>query len=364
MQGPRSPAPHEMPRVIDFLDRNLRPQGEWSIAQEYPTAFHNSNLENIRIITDPQNDVLSHAVIKPIILQSPLGLCKVATIGSVVTQPENRQQGLSHAVLKDCLQRAEQAGCEMAILWTDLFDFYRKLGFELAGSEITCAIDQPLQLEPTPLRFHKGANVDPQALLKVFNQHTVHSLRSAEDFRQFLAIPNSRVYTAWNPDGALAAFAVEGKGADLTGYIHEWGGGVKALLALFQHIYNDQGRTLHVILPSHAQNLIAQLRSQGLQIFTGYLGMMKILQPHTLSHKLQRFARAIGLADFIIEWKNGELQLGRPGRLFTMQDERRITKLLFGPQPTQELLPTDDATAELLQRVLPVPLWFWGWDSL
>jgi GNAT superfamily N-acetyltransferase len=364
MEGPRSPQESELPSVIEFLDKNLRPRAGWSISKEYPTAFQVKNLENIRIVTDPGQGVLSHAVIKPIILKSPLGLVKVATIGSVVTDPHRRNQGLSQAVLQDCLFRAEQSSCDLAVLWTDLYEFYKKLGFALAGSETTVTISEPMSLPKDSLQFRVGANIDPQALLKIYNQHSVHSLRSADDFRQFLLIPNSRVYTAWATDGSLAAYAVEGKGADLEGYIHEWGGKVSALLPLLNFIRVQYAAPIHIILGSHSQNLQRQLIDRGYSTFSGYLGMIKILNLGSLVGKILRYSRALGISDLHLEYAKNELQVGHSVRVYKLKGEEPIVRLFFGPPQGQELSSVDPSCKELLRSIFPLPLWFWGWDSI
>ena len=63
-----------------------------------------------------------------------------------------------------------------------------------------------------------------EPLMKLFSTHSVHSHRTHDDLRSYLEIPNTNVYTAWDTSNRLVAYAVEGRGADLTNYIHEWGG--------------------------------------------------------------------------------------------------------------------------------------------
>ena len=70
-------------------------------------------------------------------MKTPVGLFKVGALGSVVTSTDHRNQGLSTLTIESCLNAARQQGCEFAILWTNLYEFYRKIGFELAGSEMS-----------------------------------------------------------------------------------------------------------------------------------------------------------------------------------------------------------------------------------
>ena len=101
MEGPRAPSESEISQIFQFLDTNLRPDHNWSITSEYPTAFAPTNLENIRVIME-DDGVLSHAVMRPMIMKTPIGLFKVAGIGSVVTSSNHRNMGLSRQILDSC----------------------------------------------------------------------------------------------------------------------------------------------------------------------------------------------------------------------------------------------------------------------
>lgn len=361
MDGPRTPTPAELPRVVQFLNQNLRPHQEWSITAEYPLAFSPSNIHNIHIICD-SDEVLSHAVMRPIITKTPLGLFKVAAIGSVITSTEHRNRGLSQNILQDCLRAAEEQRCDFAILWTNLYDFYRKLGFELAGSELSCRLESELPVGEGGLRFIETNKVSPEALHRLFMSHTVCSLRTVEDVAKNLSIPNSRVYTAWDQKNQLRAFAVEGKGLDLGNYIHEWGGGVSQLLPLFNYILRTRQTPLTLILPAHSKGLLRALAEHAVVPHHGYLGMIKITSLKQIIFKVHRHARALGMVDWVIEEKDGVVHFGRGNQIYQCAHNQELVRLLFGPWG--ELSGVDERTLESMQRLLPIPMWVWGWDSI
>lgn len=360
MEGPRAPRESELPEILKFLNESLRPQQSWSIANEYPTALTKSNLHNMRVITE-ENQVLSHAVLKPLVIKTPLLIYKAAAIGSVVTAQNHQGQGLSSQILESCLAEARAQECDFAILWTNLYDFYRRLGFELAGFEESIVIEREFEVPEHGLKFLKGAQVAPDAVLRLYAQHTVGTARTAEEVRKFMQIPNSTIHTAWDSNGQMVAYAVEGKGADLTDYVHEWGGSVSALLALFANLRKAKARPFTVILPNHSVNLITALQAKSVTINQGFLGMIKILDPEKFFGKIRKAARSIGFADLVLESAGEGFNIGVGTDVRKIADEKELVRFIFGPPPELGFLPSSQAK---LDRLFPLPLWIWGWDSI
>ncbi|MBK7843824.1 MAG: hypothetical protein IPJ71_09030 [Bdellovibrionales bacterium] len=83
-----------------------------------------------------------------------------------------------------------------------------------------------------------------------------------------------------------------------------------------------------------------------------------------MSFKLRRYARQLGHDDWIFDFKEGAYYLGTSNKLFRTESEQDIIKLLFGPLKASELEGFDKSTAEMIEEVLPLPFWIWGWDSV
>lgn len=362
MEGPRQPLESEWPHLINFLTRSLRPEQNWSIETEYPTALSSQNRHNVRIMTH-NNEIVSHSVVKPMIIRSPHIVYKVAGIGSVITSENYRNQGFSQKILAECLHLSEQQKCDVAILWTNLHDFYRKLGFELAGTENSFVVENEFSAPLSGLRYSNEKNIAPEALNRLYSQHTVGTIRTTEEIKQYLKIPQSRLYTAWNLDGTLAAYVVEGKGADLQNYIHEWGGGVSELLSLLSHVRKQAGKAITIITPRHAHNLNTQLKTQFSQ-FEGFLGMIKLLDEEGLFAKIKRAFRAEGIQDFALEKRGNGYLFGVGRDLLIVNHATDLVRLLFGPVDYAVLDFQEPKTVAQLNRILPLPLWVWGWDSV
>ncbi len=363
MQGPRTPQVHEFSDVVDFLNQNLREKNLWPISSEYPTALSTNNIHNISIITEDQK-IVSHAVLKPLIIKTPLCILKVGAIGSVVTDPNHRQKGLSSKNIENCLELAKKQDCDLVILWTDKFDFYRKFGFALAGIEQTYILENKLVLKNKNLKLVCDNKVDPDAILKLHAQHTVHSMRTTEDVRNFLKIPNSHTYTAWNEKNQLVAYAVEGKGIDLTNYVHEWAGNVDSLMDLFSFMQQKHNQPLTIMVPEHSINLRQRLESVCTLSHQGFLGMIKILNYDVILNKVKKAFRAEGLDQIVLEMQNNEVIFGYGSDLYTIKDPADLTQLLFGPLKPKDLAFMKTETQEKLATLLPLPMWIWGWDSI
>ncbi len=364
MEGPRAPKSHEFGELVKFLDTNLRSQGQWSVADEYPTTMTLQNLHNFRIIKDDQQ-ILSHAVIKPFIVKTRRALFKVGSIGSVVTSETHRNQGLSQTVIGDCLKSLTEQGCDFAILWSNLYDFYRKMGFELAGSEVSLLIDRPIPSPAVLYKVESTNRVDPQALFRLYSQHSVSSIRTLDDFEKYLKIPNCHLHTAWNKEGKIEAYAVEGKGADLQGYIHEWGGTIDGIVHLLNHIRSLLNKPITLISPAHAQALIRKLESAGVKRVDGVLGLMKITNESSLFSKVVRNVRQEwGINNFVLEKREGLYFYGIGDTLFKTDQLADIVRLLFGPLKPSQLHDAGPEVNSILDRILPLEMWIWGWDSV
>lgn len=362
MEGPRPPKEAEYSQVLSFLNQALRPDAQWSLASEYPTALSLSNLNNIRIITEDQK-VVSHAVIKPLIIKTPLAILKVAAIGSVVTDTDHRNQGLSTKILQECLAEASRQECDIAMLWTDLYEFYHKMDFELAGTEMSYVIEQEFAASSANLRYMKTSQVSAESLYRLYNQHTVSSVRTAEDIRKFIQIPQTTVHTLWDSHNQLVAYGIEGKGADLTNYIHEWGGSVSALMDLFSHIRKEKGNSFTVISPAHALNLNQKLKQlPGVIVNQGFLGMIKIINEESFFQKVKKAARSLGQQDFVLERRGNEVLFGLANDIIAITDPKDLVRILFGP--AIDIPHLQVSTQQTLSKLLPLPLWVWGWDSI
>ncbi len=361
----KKPNTQHWKQIDQFLTETLRPGSQWNLAEEYPLAFSEKNRANIRFIEN-EDKVLAHAVMQPSLIRTHYHLFKVGLIGSVVTDPDNQGKGYSKQIIKSCLDACQEQNCDFSILWTDLFNFYSKFGFEIAGSEIALQIDSKFKPENmADVRIMDTPKVSPQALLKVYNQHNLKTVRQLSDIEKYLKIPNSKIYTAWNKKTqALEAYCVMGKGADFQGYIHEWGGKVSALMSLLRKMSQDSTQPITLISPPQCTNLIKQMEQAGAQKFYGVLGMIKIIDRASFCKKIKKGARALGYESFVFEYRDDQYYFGYGDEIYATDSDADITRLVFGPIEPKQIHKFSDQALEALEQIFPIPFWVWGWDSI
>ncbi|MCS6837430.1 MAG: GNAT family N-acetyltransferase [Bdellovibrionaceae bacterium] len=352
----------KLDQIVAFLSQELRKDCQWSISAEYPQVFQPQNIHNLKFI-EKDGRIVTHAALKPLIIKTPQFILKVATIGSVVTAPDFRNQGLSTLVMQSCLEEARRQSCDIAVLWTHLHDWYRRLGFELAGYEEHFFIERPLPLPSsamTPLKIIQGPQVEAAAILKLYQQHTINSYRTVKDIEAFLRIPNSQIYTGWDQNNELRAYSVVGKGADLQDHVHEWGGNIPDLITLWNHMVTIKPFT--VLIGPHSTNLISTLQKYKLIGMQGYLGMFKIVCLDQLSEKIKRAIKQMGGKTFNISLlENSTIMVTIDELNISLRSEAELIRLIFGPVDESQFPVTHLPT---IRKYFPFPLWIWGWDSI
>lgn len=359
----KSPSKLELNKVISFLNSQLRAEVDWSMDKEYPIAFSGFNINNIKFIED-EGKILSHALLKYLMIKTPAGIFKTAIIGSVVTDKDHQRKGLAKKLVEELIAKATADNCDICLLWSDLDKFYTDLGFELAGSEEHVQIKSkatPEALNPD-YRFSDDPKVNAEPIQKLFSKHLVGSLRSNKEIDSYLKIPRSNVFSLWSNTNELLAYAIQGRGVDLKNVIHEWGGGVEHLTQLFSHILKKQ-KAVEVITSSTAINLVKNLKDTfEAKHTTRTLGYIKILNIQSIHSKILRWARIQGEYHLQTFNQGSDIFIRYKSKNYQLPNEQALTRLVWGPINPDILNNIDDELKASLLSVFPLPLWVWGWD--
>ena len=92
--------------------------------------------------------------------------------------------------------------------------------------------------------------------------------------------------------------------------------------------------------------------------------MIKIVDELAFFAKIKRAFRAEGLSDFVLEKRGTGYLFGVGTDLLVVEREHDIIRLLFGPVDYSVLGFQSETSVQKLNKLLPLPFWVWGWDSV
>ena len=114
---------------------------------------------------------------------------------------------------------------EALILWSDLLQFYQKLGFSSIGRESRFVLGRCDRGGTSPvskIAAQDLSDADLHRMLQLRPKVEWELERSLTEFRALLAIPNTALFVRRKGLAVVSWFAI-GKGSDMQGIVHEWG---------------------------------------------------------------------------------------------------------------------------------------------
>lgn len=365
MDGPRALRPEEHAAALRLIHSALRPKGPPAMQKEYPLVLGKKNMENMRVIVGG-GEVISHAAIYFSTLRSGNLAFKVGGISSVATHSAYRGRGLGSKVMRDCIGIMRDRACHLSILWTQRQSFYRNLGYESAGS--SCLF------KPTALHLSNASSdcrIVPYAparlpdIIEIHNRESFRTERTAKEYETYLALPKTRTLLAMR-GGKVSAYAVMGKGEDLRGCMHDWGGDPRDLLRLARELaaLSETGAIM-ILAPTRDSELARLLMQMNIPKSSDYLAMIRVIDAEGLSSVVGNHVSGLLGKDFRIVQERGGARIKIDREEETVEPERMLARVLFGPdQPSSLLTGFSRETLSALDRALPIPLYIWGLDSV
>ena len=125
VQRPHTCLLEDLPQVIALVDSAMREGSDQTMLDDYPLVYLNSNLDNIRVIKS-DGRVVSVVPFLPRPVKIDDCSFSIGIISPTATYPEHRRKGYGLGCLKSCIERMDQVGCELSVLWTQVatFPFY------------------------------------------------------------------------------------------------------------------------------------------------------------------------------------------------------------------------------------------------
>jgi GNAT superfamily N-acetyltransferase len=221
-------------------------------------------------------------------LKTSCGIFQFAGIGSVVTEPAFRGQGLSSALQIEMLSRLRRKNVPLAVLWTDKPEIYAGRGFTSAGYEFHVDFKGAAISSELPDGFSIGqlqsSHID--GVEQLFLQHAYHGIRLPGDSRQLYLMPGTQGHVVLNETQKVVAYIFCEKGGDFPSYVHEWGGSPEFILPLL-HKVRALGQANQVLVPAGALELAEVLIRAGAAWSATPSGYWAVLDSHVLRQVLE-----------------------------------------------------------------------------
>jgi GNAT superfamily N-acetyltransferase len=317
----RTVRPDEYADFIAFINAGMRPEPTATRAEEdFPVILGRDNLAGLWGLPDDLGWAAGLTVlVRP--FTTTAGPLPVAGIGSVVTRPDRRGEGLSSRLQTTVLGQLAGRGVPLAVLWTDQPEIYAGRGFGAAGWEYhldLTAADLDVPVPPgADIRPFRAA--DTTAVAMLYGGHALRTIRESGDDRRLYTMPGTRglVLAA---AGDILAYAFCGKGEDFPGYVTEWGGSPAHVLPVLAAA-RRMGLAGRVLVPAGAEALLEQAGRHGAGFALVPCGLWAVLRSDLL---VQACGPTPGDPRLAMTW------LGQPGPEGGMPRAGRLKIAVWG----------------------------------
>jgi GNAT superfamily N-acetyltransferase len=193
------------------------------------------SLVRLGVFSANRHELLASAGVRMARLKMPGGLLPVALIGAVATDERYRGAGLASSLVSLAVEWAESRNASVVLLWGSEHSLYRRLGFELCGEQILIPLDQiPIAEKPATL-VCSGWD---ESIFHAMKQREGGLILNDKDLKWIVA--QRSVQWFWTRNGQdCDAYIAIGRGIDLQGFVHEWGGDPKALHRLLHWLKKE-----------------------------------------------------------------------------------------------------------------------------
>jgi hypothetical protein len=288
----------------------------------------------------------------------------VGGISSVATAPVYRGKGLASRVMRDCIRLMQERGCHISFLWTDRHGFYRNLGYEPAGSIY--------MFKPTPLALSNGSSdcevapYSPERLpdiMAIHDREAIRTERTLKEYQTYFALPRFETLVAVR-SGRVSAYGVMSKGQDLRGFMQEWGGNPQDLLRLAgEFASRSETGEIYVLAPAYANDFTNLLIETDSPKAFMQLVMISVTDVNGLSSLVRDYVSSRVGWDFQIVQDAAGVRIRIGSEEAPVEPARMLASVMFGPDPPSAVLRGfSKQKLSALDKVLPIPLFFWGMD--
>ena len=280
------PEPGDFEELTRMLNEALRPGSSISLDQDLPLLVGRL-APSIRLIVRTEGRIVAHAALYVHAYRMLNHAFNVGIIGAVATSEGARGRGFASALVRELLVILPDHKVQVCALWSQAPGFYERLGFVCAGREIIHTATREGMPEPEDSsRVRPARQADLPALRVIHNQEPSLTIRTAHEWDTWLGLPETSFFVLEH-QGGISSYGVLGKGLDLQGCVHEWGGPEHLLPLLLGGMLAQCGRDeLYVMSPPWKRAASELMNALGAEATTGYLGMLRITDPASFCQDL------------------------------------------------------------------------------
>lgn len=239
------------------LDEWLLPGALYGAQQTWPQLYRSDGDGRFLGLFDGER-MLSHCAYRLASMRTTRGALPIALLGSVATAPTARGQGLASQLLATAVADCKAAGAAAILLWAERHELYARVGF-VPGAQEQCATLAICEHDGEGTAARLATVLDHARLCELHAEKPCGVERTPRAMSGLLTTPG--LWTCvLERDGEIVAYACSGKGADLQGWWHEYGGSdadVAALLPAAMRLC-EQPQSI-ALLPPYRQQLVSLL---------------------------------------------------------------------------------------------------------
>lgn len=182
----------------------------------------------------------------------------VGIIGAVATDPALRGRGLGRRVVEGARDRLLREGARFVVLWGSDRNWYARMGFQPAGTQnLVPLADLELSVEAQvglDLRGHFSESIFRR--MQETRARFGGLALTDQDLGWMSRHRNVRWFSVCETKSSeVLAYAAVGRGIDLGGVVHEWGGAPAALRALLATFRQEAPHLLMMSCPEALASL-------------------------------------------------------------------------------------------------------------
>ncbi len=216
----------------------------------------------------------SHAAVRRVRMSTSQATLEASLVGVVATDPTARGAQLASGILHRIADREIEAGQDIIVLWSDLWEFYAKLGYAVAGVQAELSLTRPEQHADGCRPF---VTDDLDAITELHAAKPWRVIRDRAEMQRLTTETRTDGFVL-ERDDTVVAYAFHGKGVDFPGWWHEFGGSdedVAALIPAAMHALDQPTAT--VLLPPYRNELLDRLVPHGTSLQEGAVALCKPL---------------------------------------------------------------------------------------